>query len=260
MYKGFNLKLSETSAFANRLLAQYGSQAGAFRARKASARATISAYLQNGAIDATQLQEDWFSSVPAHIFISHSHADEKLAMAVAAALEDKLELDCFIDSCVWGNADDLLKEIDNEYCLQSSGKMYDYAKRNRSTSHVHMMLQGALVKMIDRSECVIFLNTPKSMVVKQDLTLKSRTSSPWIYSEILATRLIEKREPERTIRERVQASLEHRGMDEMPAFHHDLDLKHLTAMSSTQLDLWLGSGRRGESALDALYGWLTKKS
>lgn len=253
MYQGFNLQLGETSDVANRLLSQHGNQAGRFLNRKESARNTISTYLKNGAIDAVQLQEDWFKSVPANVFISHSHADEALAMAVAAALEDKLGLACFIDSCVWGNADDLLKEIDNEYCLQPSREIYDYAKRNRSTSHVHMMLQGALVKMIHRSECVIFLNTPKSMVVRDDLTKTSRTASPWIYSEILATSLIEKKAPERKIRERLEASLEHLVMDSIPPFHHDLDLEHLIAMSPAQFEVWLRSGLQGESALDALY-------
>ena len=96
-------------------------------------------------------------------------------------------MSCFIDSCVWGYANDLLKEIDNRYCRyqETDGQFfYEYDNRNRSTSHVHMLLNGALAKMINKTECLFFINTPNS-VNAQDVENPSKTASPWIYSELL---------------------------------------------------------------------------
>ena len=56
--------------------------------------------------------------------------------------------------------------------------MYDYNKRNYSTSHVHMMLSTALTMMMDEAECVIFLNTPNALSTKD---IVHKTESPWIF-------------------------------------------------------------------------------
>lgn len=254
MYTGFNLTFNEKSPYGAQLVRQYGG-GEKYQARKKGAREHISRYLKNGAIDARKLQEAWFQSVNSDVFISHSHADEEVAIALAEVLEVKLGLRCFVDSCVWGNAEALLKEIDNEYCRRPSGDVYDYDRRNQSTSHVHMMLQGALAKMIDRTECIIFLNTPRSMVTDDELRNESLTGSPWIYSEVLTTRLIEKQRPKRPLKTYLRESLESEkmAMDSMPPFYHDLDLSHLEKLSMTDFSKWLSTNTRGEAALDALY-------
>ena len=51
-----------------------------------------------------------------------------------------------------------------------------------------MMLSNSLNKMIDKSECIIFLESENSLDVKE--IIKNGTSSPWIYSELIATELI----------------------------------------------------------------------
>lgn len=43
---------------------------------------------------------------------------------------------------------------------------------------------GALAKMINKTECLFFVNTPNS-VNAQDAENPSKTASPWIYSELL---------------------------------------------------------------------------
>lgn len=254
MYTGFNLTFNEKSAYCAQLVQQFGG-GEKYRTRKSTTKEHISSYLKNGAIDARELQEAWFRSVNANVFLSHSHADEEIAIALAEVLEDKLGLRCFVDSCVWGNAEALLKEIDNEYCRRPSGDVYDYDRRNRSTSHVHMMLQGALANMIDRTECIIFLNTPRSMVTDDELRNESLTGSPWIYSEVLTTKLIEKQAPKRPLKRHVREALESEkmAMDSMPPFYHDLDLSHLEKLSMADFSKWLSTNTRGEAALDALY-------
>lgn len=260
MYKGFNLTLDQGSAFGMQLLEKYVDQTTVYKILKAEAKGKISDFItHDGGIDAKKLEQAWFQLIKADVFISHSHADEALAIAVAAALDKELGLSCFIDSCVWGNADVLLKEIDNKYCLRSNGETYDYDKRNRSTSHVHMMLQGALAKMIDNTECIIFLNTPSSMAANDTLTEESRTASPWIYAEVLATQLIRKKIPVRLAEKQVMLREKYAdsemAMDEALRFYHDLDLSHLTKLSVREFQKWLSAGRQGvgTAALDTLY-------
>lgn len=143
----------------------------------------------DGTIDASTLENDWFPSVEIDIFLSHSHMDSDNAIILAGLLEEKFGLRVFIDSCVWGYADDLFKKIDNKYCKNSHPNSYSYEKRNKSTSYVHLLLNGALMKMINKSKCVMFLNTNNSLTNRNTL-LEGNTSSPWIYSELLMTNIL----------------------------------------------------------------------
>lgn len=149
----------------------------------------------NGVIDGCKLEADWFPKVQADVFLSHSHKDEELAIKLAGWLYDKFKLTTFIDSCIWGYSDNLIRRIDDKYCKNCRNQTYYYKKRNISTSHVHMMLMNALMKMIDKSECVFFINTDNSVIRAEEEITKNleKTYSPWIYSEINATNLIRKK-------------------------------------------------------------------
>ncbi|TOP71104.1 hypothetical protein CGH09_24480, partial [Vibrio parahaemolyticus] len=65
----------------------------------------------------------------------------------------------FIDSSVWGYADELLHKIDNTYAYNDLTESYSYEIRNRTTSNIYLILQSSLASMIDASECLMFLNT-----------------------------------------------------------------------------------------------------
>ncbi len=140
----------------------------------------------DGVISGTELQNSWFptnQNRTFNVFLSHSHNDEKLAIALAGFLEKELKLNTFIDSCLWGYSNDLLRKIDEKYCIHSNGESFDYDKRNYSTSHVHMMLSIALSRMIDNCEAIFFLNSENSISLSEEIE-KKRTSSPWIYNEL----------------------------------------------------------------------------
>lgn len=63
-----------------------------------------------------------------------------------------------------------IKKIDDKYCVSYINKEnYDYKKRNYSTSHVHTMLTVALSKMIDKTECIFFINTPESLNISEGM-------------------------------------------------------------------------------------------
>jgi hypothetical protein len=186
MYIGFELNILNTS-FPD----YYQAGKTIYDENKRTIKLELNKFLlPNGSLDGSKMQENWFPQVKADIFISHSHADENLAIRLAGWLYVEFGLKSFIDSCIWGYSNDLLKSIDDEYCQNSNGKTYNYQKRNFSTSHVHMMLSTALTMMIDKTECIFFLNTPNSITASEVI---SRTKSPWIYSEIATSKMIRKK-------------------------------------------------------------------
>ena len=195
MYKGFELSIQDnfwTEDYFDKLLANGKKR---YEAKKTVVETKIKSFTsKNGNLDGSKMQEDWFPQVSADIFISHSHADENVAICLSQWLYERFGLETFVDSCIWGYANDLLKEIDNEYCRPDKNNKpnsYSYENRNYSTSHVHMMLSTALSMMIDKVECLFFLNTPNSILPSDSI---SKTYSPWIYYEIAATKYIQKKE------------------------------------------------------------------
>lgn len=191
MYRGFNLLLKNNCFKQDYFekIQEIGFES--FSNQRAKIIEKISSFANgDGSLDGTKMQENWFPKIEADIFISHSHKDEKLAIALAGWLKETFGLTAFIDSCVCGYANDLLKMIDDKYCLKDMHS-YSYEKRNYSTSHVHMMLSVALTQMIDNTECLFFLNTPNSITPD---TIINQTESPWIYSEISTSQLIRKKE------------------------------------------------------------------
>lgn len=150
-------------------------------------------------IDGSKLINDWFPSYEAQVFISHSHLDARTAKRLACWLKNTFNLTTFIDSTIWGSADELLNRIDNKYSVLRKDKdgttTYNYKTRNYTTSHVHMMLSTALVDIMNSTECIIFLNTPASLAVNE--VKDQKTNSPWIYNELKIASIIEKNIPAR---------------------------------------------------------------
>jgi hypothetical protein len=62
-------------------------------------------------IDGSKLINDWFPSYKADVFISHSHNDSRTAKRLAIWLKKEFGLTTFLDSIVWGSANDLLKKL-----------------------------------------------------------------------------------------------------------------------------------------------------
>lgn len=155
--------------------------------------------IEDTIVNGTQLQEEWFpvdfSDMKFDVFISHSHADvRKSVLPLASWFQQNLGLRCFIDSLYWQYADDLLKKFDNYYSYKADKKAYDYQIRNYTTSHVHIMLSMALMKMMDKTECILFVDSDNSIKYKKGDT---QTPSPWIYEEISFANNLQIHIPER---------------------------------------------------------------
>lgn len=67
-------------------------------------------------VDLSEVIKDWFPLGQYDIFLSHSHSDEKKTIAISYYLKERFDLDVFVDSCVWGYAETLLRILDEKYC------------------------------------------------------------------------------------------------------------------------------------------------
>ncbi|TPG50712.1 hypothetical protein EAH75_04545 [Rhodanobacter glycinis] len=266
MYRGFNLSL-------DRELTQFEAYRATgeqfMKKRWPKLEPSLAKLSGSDAIDGDKIMQDWFQQVDANVFISHSHNDLGLAHGFAGYLHKELGLTPFVDSFVWSSADGLLKEFDELYCRSELGSdyRYEYKKRNYSTSHVHMMLAASLSEVIDRCECIIFLNTPESIEVKDAKErAEEKTASPWIYHELNTSRLIRRNPLSRPRFAKKTAQREHITMDSASLEMHvnyKAPVAHLASIGVVDLGAWqvdvrkaretLGDSLVGAMALDILY-------
>ena len=211
---------------------------------------------QDGVVDGTTLQNFWFPTDASKydVFISHSHNDLGYAVKLASWLERRCGLRCFIDHFVWNSADDLLKRIDKIYTWEPERKAYDYNKRNFSTSHVHAMLSMAILDIIDRSECCLFIESDESISLEG---IKTKTLSPWIYEELTYMKKGRITIPERyqRLNSHVRMYAEGARMEMLNesrelVVSYDVNLKDFTFIDVNDLQSLQGQGIHG---LDKLY-------
>lgn len=230
-------------------------------ARKESISKKLEEYIRDdGFIDFTNLQDDWFPTVETDIFISHSHKDIKVINALAGWLYSKFNVKVFVDSYIWNYCDDLLRKLDETYCRHSNGESFDYDKRNFSTAHVHMMLSNALNKMIDKSECIIFLESDNSLSLKNNIEVG--TSSAWIYSELVTCSLIKTNVPKRHEKKTEIEIRKFFNMNESmnPLYRTNEQLEHFISLEANDLDrISKYDYSKGYEFLDKLYKTVRKE-
>lgn len=208
------------------------------RGNSNAVEAAIESFISGGIVDGTKLSAHWFPKIHADVFISHSHNDKDEAIKCAGWLKDQFGLESFIDSCVWGHANDLLKTIDDKHCLNPGKETYSYSKRNRSTSHVHMMLATALHEMLDAAECVVFINTSNSITTDEALDEDiSKTKSPWLFFELASMRHIRRKRPRRLESVVENFSVTGKRGAEM-SVEYIVPLSELTPIGADQLVAW----------------------
>lgn len=209
-------------------------------------------------LNGEKIIDEWFKSIDAKVFISHSHQDEDLALALAGYLKSQKSIISFVDSTVWGYAPDLIRKLDDEYSLTKEYKLtkkgpkYDYNKRNISTSHVHMMLSTSLMRMIDRCECIIFINTPNSIESSKNVIETEKTYSPWIFAELAMINTVRISEPRRSkplFKSVRDIALESASASDL-AVAYPANISKLIPLSFAEINYHIGFG---ESALDRLY-------
>lgn len=104
---------------------------------------------------------------------------------------------------------------------------------------------------LDKTECLIFLNTPNSLLIDNVID-GSATASPWIYSELTFSRLCRKRKLSEYRRH-----LAHDSLHEFAQLNvkYDVSLSHLVELNDGDLlQIWMKSRqKRPQEALDDLY-------
>lgn len=206
----------------------------------------------------SKLQDEWFPKLDDkkfHVFISFSGKDIEPVKKFVCWLKQTFNLDCFVDAIYWRYSNDLLKKLDNEWCKTDEGSSgYNYDSRNFTTSNVHCMLSMALMQMIDKCECVLFVDSDNSIKYKKGDSV-GQTTSPWIYEELSFVQYIQRREPVRS--KPIYESRQFFSNTENLSLTYDVNMKQLTALSAVDFNKLkqyaYTSNLRGEAVLDGLY-------
>lgn len=261
MYRGFNLELSgiESECQTYDFYEECVDIARAnYENKKNECAGSLEQLIlgKDGVVDASAVKQKCFPIDGKYdVFLSHSHKDSEFALFIAGCLKKFLDIDVFIDWALWDYCDKLLRRIDNVWSMNEDKSFYLYDSRNVSTAHVHLMLNTALMEVMDNCECLFFLNTPKSIDLKEDV--KSRTKSSWIYSEISMSRMIRKIIPKRLSPPQIATESVLACFSEGLEMSYDVNLSHLQDVDSDLFCKWIDSCPDGEknpkNALDALY-------
>jgi len=254
MYRAFKIKVNDDLDAILKQISQSGSKESIQyiikqMQAKESMKSKLLKMIQNSSLtqkvlNADSIWDEWFPEVKADVFISHSSKDAGLAKSFANWLKQKHQLTAFIDSEIWGHSDELLKELDNEYCLNHGGETYSYKKRNGSTAHVHMILSYALARMIDRTECFMFLESRKSVTAEESV---NGTYSPWIFHELATVDTIKTKEPNRKMCDLINESFSLK-------IKYPLLGKRLIEIDSSVLSNWTTYSQQSQAhSLDLLY-------
>lgn len=253
MYSYFNVKIDEVF-----LSAYYEKGKEILQMNVTKLEECLEKYVdEDGSINGEALQADWFGPIDADVFISHSHKDEATAIALAGWLQKEMNLTAFVDSCVWGYANNLLDKINRKYNIKRIEENGSITFRHEdvlySASHVHMMLCTALNKMLDKSESIFFLNTENSLI--KSAGGDPKTDSPWIYLETTLANTIERHTPGR-----IAKSLRH---DEAKILYEDaglrvnypVNLDKFASLNEDCMSSWqkIYCKSRDMNALDVLY-------
>ncbi len=250
MYRGFDLELNvKQDSF---YVECHNVGLESYNRNSNNVRPFLNSFLHNDKyFDGSELQKAWFPLVRADVFISHAHFNLDLALFLAGYLQNTFGLRPFIDSSVWGHADDLLLEIDKMHCT-TGPNLYNYKLRNHSTSHVHMILATALNMMMDKTECIFFLRTDD--FIKSYDTI-DKTESPWIYAEIAATHFLRERIPERKVKlfEKTSSFSGTESLEKSLKILHNADLSHLHRLVLSDLVSWQQALDPKVHSLEVLY-------
>ena len=193
--------------------------------------------------DGNKIQANWFSEFKDFdIFISHAHNDGCLATCFAGWLYENFGLKSFIDFHLWNGCGKLLNVMNDDEPT--------YDEVNMVASHVYMMLNTALMQMIDNCESIFFLNTHKSM------SINDGTHSPWIFSEISMANMLRTNLPIRFQNDLV-ANEGSRPLFECYSketrVKYKLNLEEFGIVNTSCLKAWAKCEMKRDEALDWLY-------
>ena len=231
-----------------------------------SLRNIVNKSLTGKYINIKEVEAEFFPSIDAHIFISHSHADIEDAKNLANFLYSNFGLKSFIDAIFWKNVDDII----NDLLCPRTNKSQAFLTPNRNLdnsvntedikincSHAYMTLAMSLLKTIDKTEAFFFLNSSNSTTFNPN-TSQLATKSPWISLELLSTEILRRKSIQshrKTTDSFNSISLEESNRQIL----HPINLSNLTEINVHTLNSWKNKrllpsyGDIDECNLDKLY-------
>ena len=258
MFKGFNIKdvtFDNVSSMKKEYIRKNRNQ---FFSIKSDFVIPIELYLKKGfVLDGNALMQEWFPSKNRFdIFISHSGDDEDLSYALAEWLYVNFNLTSFIDSLVWKHCSSLKRAL-NSFFFEKYGTEYNSLFKDRVNQHILLMLNTSLMEVMDRCECLFFLNTPQSVEVSE--IGNYLTDSPWLFSEIGMFNSIQKKQRRRILSEAQEST----GC--FSNIQYKLNLSSLNTLDADDLNLWANMVMRNKRTqikkhpLDTLYNYCSRK-
>ena len=237
---------------------------------KKSLNDKIKIKIENKLINGKDVQNSWFPALKEtkiDVFLSHSHQDIEYVRSFAGWLKKELDVTAFIDSDLWLNIKDLERDLGkdlNEEKYIKGIKFYDYDNTRLMLQHTNNMLVVALQQMIDKAECVFFLNSQESVPINQGKIMNA-TYSPWIYTEISCTNIIRRkplvcyRELDTYVEYMLESFAKSKQGEECLNIHiaYPLDFRKFISINAEDLSYWkfeeLCTAQREKYPLDALY-------
>lgn len=172
---------------------------------------------ENPVIDGSFLESLFFPRENYDFFISHSSRDWELAQYVKNKLLCNHDRRSFIDSDIWLHVDLMIKNLASNLAPGNINLLLTIA------ANANVMLAASLIRMLDRCKYFLFLETPSSI---SDWEATSRTFSPWIMLELVASKIIP-----------TQLVMEDAGrMAYYINFAYSVDLDHLEKLSSHEFE------------------------
>ncbi|MFC0036633.1 hypothetical protein [Cardiobacterium valvarum] len=213
MEYGFNLNEEDiTSLLGNRVDYYFNIGSGQQNTQKEKIMESLENHVDlPRIINADKIIKEWFPQVPVDIFLSHSHEDEKLVVALSGWLKENFNLSGFVDSTVWKHIDELLPEL--------------VAEDNRNAVHKYIMLASSLAKTMNQCKGFFFIETPNSYKFQKS---KGFTNSPWLYFEMTMSQIFLSKE---------RFSLEERK-DSRPSIEYSIYPENLVPLSLKALQSW----------------------
>lgn len=260
MYQGFELRISNSDLDSIKLACNsyasslYETGSNSFREFKLLSKRKIDSYSAYGrsTINGNEIENNWFPKVECHVFISHSHADERMALTLAGALKKRMGIDAFVDSAIWGFREDLIRKLYEEMGGYWAHGV-DLDKYNAVVAHVDCMLNKSLLEMMHNCEGLFFLNTPNSVSTNGVVT---KTHSAWIYSELSASKMLRPHLDERRRLGVICEGLEVKNAQISRSIEYKVDTNHLKNLTPQIMVQWFTACKTATSpflALDELY-------
>jgi len=249
MFAGFNLDISKSFFDSQMNTFQEYQEIGKehLKSQSHGVERALDTYINNNIVNGSKIQKDWFPEINTDIFLSHSSVDKELVNAIAGWLNCTFGLSCFIDSNVWcyaGNiADKLNDKFSNKRVDGDGGFLYSHKKCLKVSEHVNTMLNIALQRMIDKCESVFLVNTENSIPINSDSDSIDVTYSPWIYSELVCSEIIQKKplylyRYSTTLEHSFNESKDISDIDETLTISYNAPVKHLIKIDEDVLERW----------------------